>query len=88
LSLSNVKDYDVVFIYRESSGPAFVERILSPGLSADRVRFRRRDLPRKHQRCEHLIEAPVPSDDDRRRSTHVIAGNDYLADYARRFNLP
>ena len=35
LSLSNVKDYDVVFIYREifPIGPAFVERILSgPGV--------------------------------------------------------
>ena len=92
LSLSNVKDYDVVFIYREifPIGPAFVERILSgPGFPPIVFDFDDAIFLHSTSDANQLIAAlKVPSKVATivKRSTHVIAGNDYLADYARRFN--
>jgi glycosyltransferase involved in cell wall biosynthesis len=92
LSLSNVKDYDVVFIYREifPIGPAFVERILSgSGFPPTVFDFDDAIFLRSTSDANQLIAAlKVPSKVGTivGGSTHVIAGNDYLADYARRFN--
>jgi glycosyltransferase involved in cell wall biosynthesis len=91
-SLRDASRYDVIWIYREifPIGPALVERLLSmPGRPPIVFDF------------DDAIFLPSVSDANRfigalkqpqkvasiiRHSTHVVAGNDYLAGYARRFN--
>jgi glycosyltransferase involved in cell wall biosynthesis len=91
-SLTHVDRYDLVFLYREllPLGPALVERLLG----------RRRHPPMVFD-FDDAIFLPSVSDANRliaalkvpgkvativRSSDRVIAGNEYLAAYARRFN--
>jgi len=91
-SLRDVSQFDVVFIYREvfPVGPALVERLLTSG-----------NRPPVVFDFDDAIFLPSVSDANRligalkrpqkvatiiRRSRHVIAGNAFLAEYARRFN--
>ena len=92
-SLVHVSKYDVILLYREvlPIGPAIVERLLGSRrlppivFDFDDAIF----LPSVSE-ANHLIATlKVPQKVSRPsfvRSDHVIAGNDYLADYARRFN--
>jgi len=91
-SLRRLSDFDLVLIYREifPIGPAIVERLLA-----------RRTGPPIVFDFDDAIFLPNVSDANRvigvlkqprkvaaiiRASAHVVAGNEYLADYARRFN--
>jgi glycosyltransferase involved in cell wall biosynthesis len=91
-SLRDASQFDVVFIYREMFpiGPAVVERLLAL-----------RDHPAVVFDFDDAIFLPSVSDANRliaalkyprkvasiiRHSDHVIAGNEYLAAYARRFS--
>jgi glycosyltransferase involved in cell wall biosynthesis len=91
-SLVHVSNYDVIFLYREvlPIGPAIVERLLGS-----------RRLPPIVFDFDDAIFLPSVSDANRliatlkvpqkvstiiRASDRVIAGNEYLATYARRFN--
>jgi glycosyltransferase involved in cell wall biosynthesis len=91
-SLRAVADYDIVLVYREifPIGPAVVERLLAlPGrppivFDFDDAMF----LPSVSD-ANRLIAAlkfPGKLATIVRVSDHVLAGNDYLAAYARRFN--
>lgn len=90
--LRHLSDYDLIFIYREllPIGPAFVERLL---MSKNRspVVFDFDDaifLPSVSE-ANRLISAlkfPAKVATIIARSTRVIAGNEFLADYARRYN--
>jgi glycosyltransferase involved in cell wall biosynthesis len=91
-SLRDVSQFDVVLIYREvfPVGPALVERLLT---SAGRppVVFDFDDaifLPSVSDanRLIGVLKHPQKIRTILRRSRHVIAGNTFLADYARRFN--
>jgi glycosyltransferase involved in cell wall biosynthesis len=95
-SLRDVSRFDVVFLYREvfPIGPAIVERLLTSGhhppvvFDFDDAIF----LPRTRasvsdaNRLIGALKQPGKVETIVRRSQHVIAGNEYLADYARRFN--
>jgi glycosyltransferase involved in cell wall biosynthesis len=91
-SLRHLSEFDLILIYREifPIGPAIVERLLA-----------RRNGPPIVFDFDDAIFLPNVSDANRligvlknprkvatiiRDSDHVITGNDYLADYARRFN--
>jgi glycosyltransferase involved in cell wall biosynthesis len=91
-SLWNTSQFDVILIYREMFpiGPAVVERLLAT-----------RNGPPIVFDFDDAIFLPSVSDANRliaalkqprkvaaiiRTSDHVITGNEYLADYARRFN--
>jgi glycosyltransferase involved in cell wall biosynthesis len=95
-SLRDVSDFDVVFLYREvfPIGPALVERLLT-SRGRPPVVFDFDDaifLPRTRasvsdaNRLIGALKQPGKVATIVRRSRHVIAGNEYLADYARRFN--
>ncbi|HEX8027880.1 MAG TPA: glycosyltransferase family 4 protein [Vicinamibacterales bacterium] len=90
--LSDGRTYDVVFLYREilPIGPAVMEWLLTlPGNPPIVFDFDDAIFLRNTSDANQLIAAlKVPSKVATivRRSAHVIAGNDYLADYARRFN--
>jgi len=91
-TLRDVSRFDVIFIYREvfPIGPAVIERLLTM-----------KDRPPVVFDFDDAIFLPSVSDANRligalkfprkvatiiRRSAHVTAGNEYLADYARAFN--
>jgi glycosyltransferase involved in cell wall biosynthesis len=91
-SLRDIAKFDIVFIYREvfPIGPALVERLLTSG-----------DRPPVVFDFDDAIFLPSVSEANRligalklpqkvatiiRRSRHVIAGNEYLAAFARRLN--
>ncbi|MCU1385431.1 MAG: hypothetical protein JWL71_4128 [Acidobacteria bacterium] len=91
-SLREISRFDLVFIYRElfPIGPALIERLLA-----------RRGRPPVVFDFDDAIFLPAVSEANRligalkhprktasiiRHSDHVIAGNDYLAEYARQFN--
>ncbi len=91
-SLRDVSQFDVVFIYREvfPVGPAIVERLLTSGgrppvvFDFDDAIF----LPSVSDanRLIGALKRPQKVATIIGRSRHVIAGNAFLADYARRFN--
>jgi glycosyltransferase involved in cell wall biosynthesis len=90
--LRDVSRYDVVFIYREifPIGPALVERLLAMR-SRPPVVFDFDDaifLPSVSDANRLIAALKFPSKVGSiiRHSDHVVAGNDYLASYARRFN--
>ena len=90
--LSNGRSYDVLWLYREifPIGPAFVEGLLSvtghPPMvfDFDDAIF----LPSTSEANRMVAALKVPSKVATivRRSTETVAGNNFLADYARRFN--
>jgi len=91
-SLRDSSRFDLILIYREMFpiGPAFVERLLAargrPPVVFD---FDDAISLRSVSDANHLIAAlkqPGKVSSIIRHSDHVIAGNEYLADYARRFN--
>jgi glycosyltransferase involved in cell wall biosynthesis len=90
--LRHVRDFDLVFIYQEASrvGPAFLEQIIA----------KRRPVILDF--CDPIYLPPPPDSTGNQRfrflkfvnktqticrlSSHVLVGNEELADYARRFN--
>ena len=90
--LSNGRPYDVLWLYREifPIGPAFMEWLLSvtghPPIvfDFDDAIF----LPSTSEANQLIAALKVPSKVATivRRSTEIVAGNDFLADYARQFN--
>jgi glycosyltransferase involved in cell wall biosynthesis len=91
-SLRDSSRFDLILIYREMFpiGPAFVERLLAargrPPVVFD---FDDAISLRSVSDANQLIAAlkqPGKVSSIIRHSDHVIAGNEYLADYARRFN--
>jgi glycosyltransferase involved in cell wall biosynthesis len=91
-ALRDVSRFDVVFIYREvfPIGPAVIERLLTMAgrppivFDFDDAIF----LPSVSEanRLIGALKLPRKVATIIRRSRHVIAGNAYLADYARQFN--
>ncbi len=91
-SLVHVSQYDVIFLYREvlPIGPAVVERLLgSPSLPPIVFDFDDAIFLPSVSEANRLIAAlklPQKVATIIRASDRVIAGNEYLAAYARRFN--
>jgi glycosyltransferase involved in cell wall biosynthesis len=92
LSLREVADYDLLLVYREifPIGPALVERLLAlPGRPPLVFDFDDAIFLPSVSDANRLIAAlkfPGKVASIARMSDHVLAGNDYLATYARRFN--
>jgi glycosyltransferase involved in cell wall biosynthesis len=91
-SLRDVSQFDVIFIYREifPIGPAFIERLLA-GRGRPPIVFDFDDaifLPSVSDanRLIAALKQPRKVEAIIRLSDQVIAGNSFLADYARRFN--
>ena len=91
-SLRDVSQFDVVFIYREvfPIGPAFAEWLLTRG-NRPPVVFDFDDaifLPSVSEANRMIggLKFPQKVAGIVRRSRHVIAGNEYLASFARRYN--
>jgi glycosyltransferase involved in cell wall biosynthesis len=91
-SLRDARQFDVIFIYREifPIGPAVVERLLA-ARGTPPIVFDFDDaifLPSVSDanRLIAALKQPRKVDTIIRVSDHVIAGNSFLADYARRFN--
>jgi len=91
-ALRRVREYDVVFIYRElfPVGPAFVEWLMSlPGCPPIVFDFDDAIFLPSVSEANRLIAAlktPGKVATIVRRSAQVVVGNDYLAAYARQFN--
>lgn len=91
-SLRRLRQYDVIFIYREifPIGPALLEWLMSmPGLPPIVFDFDDAIFLPSVSEANRLIEAlksPGKVATTIRRSAAVVAGNDYLAAYARQFN--
>jgi glycosyltransferase involved in cell wall biosynthesis len=91
-SLRDVPRFDVVFIYREifPIGPAIVERLLAlrgrPPIVFDFDDAIFLPSVSEANRVIGALKQPRKVSAIIRASAHVIAGNDYLAAYARRFN--
>jgi glycosyltransferase involved in cell wall biosynthesis len=95
-SLRDVSRFDLILIYREvfPIGPAIIERFLTQAnhppvvFDFDDAIF----LPRTRasvsdaNRLIGMLKQPNKVSTIVRRSRHVIVGNEYLADYARRYN--
>jgi len=86
-----IKDYDLVFLYREAipAGPPIVEEMLADSgvpivYDFDDAIF----LPSVSDanRALGFLKNPARVQTIVRRSTHVIVGNEFLADFARRYN--
>jgi len=92
LSLRDISQYDVVFMYREifPIGPALVERFLAAGnrppivFDFDDAIF----LPNVSyaNRLIRVLKMPGKVGSIIQRSAHVVAGNEFLASYARHYN--
>lgn len=91
-SLQTLNDYDVVFLYREifPVGPAWVERLMTkPGRPPVVFDFDDAIFLPSVSKANRMIEAlkfPGKVADIIRYSTEIVAGNDYLAAYARQYN--
>jgi glycosyltransferase involved in cell wall biosynthesis len=89
--ISNVRDFDLVYVFREAAilGPAFFERrIAASGVPMifdfdDAVFVAYRSPSNGYL---SYLKFPSKTETIIRLSSHVIAGNAYLADYARGFN--
>ena len=92
LSLRDISQYDVVFMYREifPIGPALVERFLAAGnrppivFDFDDAIF----LPNVSDanRLIRVLKMPGKVGSNIQRSAHDVAGNEFLASYARHYN--
>ena len=91
-SLRDLSRFDVVFLYREMFpiGPAVVERLLAmrgrPPVVFDFDDAIFLQSVSDANRVIRALKAPGKVATIIRHSDHVIAGNEYLAAYARRFN--
>jgi glycosyltransferase involved in cell wall biosynthesis len=91
-SLRDLSRFDVVFLYREMFpiGPAIVERLLAmrgrPPVVFDFDDAIFLQSVSDANRVISALKAPGKVATIIRHSDHVIAGNEYLAAYARRFN--
>jgi glycosyltransferase involved in cell wall biosynthesis len=91
-SLADAARFDVILIYREMFpiGPALVERLLARGRRPPLVFDFDDAIFLSHvsdaNRFVRALKAPGKVATIIRHSDHVIAGNDYLAAYARRFS--
>jgi glycosyltransferase involved in cell wall biosynthesis len=89
--ISNVRDFDLVYVFREAAllGPAFFERrIAASGVPMvfdfdDAVFVAYRSPSNGYL---SYLKFPSKTETIVRLSKHVMAGNAYLADYARHFN--
>ena len=91
-SIRHIERYDLIFLYREAFpiGPAWIEQWLSrPGCPPivydfDDAVF----LPNVSEanRMISSLKYPQKIPSIVRASTHVVAGNDFLAEFARRYN--
>jgi glycosyltransferase involved in cell wall biosynthesis len=91
--LKLIKDYDLIYIYKEVAllGPAFIENIISlKGVpivfDLDDAIFLHSTYSSPVNRFFRLLKFPGKTGTICRLATHVIAGNQYLADYSSRFN--
>lgn len=91
-SLQTLNQFDVVFLYREifPIGPAWVERLMSaPGRPPIVFDFDDAIFLPSVSKANRVIEAlkfPGKVADIIRNSAEVVAGNEYLAAYARQYN--
>jgi glycosyltransferase involved in cell wall biosynthesis len=89
-ALHDAGSFDAILIYREifPIGPALVEWVLARRERLGGLRFRRAIfLPSVSEASSDLaLKSPGKVATTIRHSDHVIAGNEYLASYARLFN--
>ena len=91
--LRMIKDYDVIYVYKEIAllGPAVIESYLSlKGVpivfDLDDAIFLHSTYSTPVNRCFRWLKFPGKTRTICRLASQVIAGNDYLADYSSRFN--
>lgn len=89
--LADVKDYDVVYLFREAAllGPAWFERKIARSgvpmvFDFDDAVFESYKSPSNGYLS--YLKFPSKTATSIRLSSHVMAGNPYLAEYARRYN--
>jgi len=89
--LQRLRAFDVVYLFREAAllGPAFFERLIARSgvpmlFDFDDAVFEPYKSPSNGYLS--LLKFPGKTATTCRRSSHVLAGNEYLAAYARRFN--
>ena len=89
--LRRITDFDAVYVFREAAllGPALLERLIARSgvpmlFDFDDAVFEPYVSPANGYLS--LLKCPGKTAATCRRSTHVLAGNEYLADYARRYN--
>jgi glycosyltransferase involved in cell wall biosynthesis len=91
--LKLIKDYDLVYIYKEAAllGPALIERCISMKgvpfvFDLDDAIFVHSPSTSPVNRCFRSLKFPGKTGTICRLAAHVIAGNSYLASYSSRFN--
>ena len=91
--LKRIKDYDLVYIYKEAAllGPALIERYISMKgvpivFDLDDAIFVHSPSTSPVNRCFRWLKFPGKTGTICRLAAHVIAGNSYLASYSSRFN--
>jgi glycosyltransferase involved in cell wall biosynthesis len=90
-SLANVRDFDMVYLFREAAllGPAWFERKIERAgvpivFDFDDAVFESYKSPSNGYLS--YLKFPTKTATSIRLSAHVMAGNAYLADYARQYN--
>jgi len=91
--LQLIKNYDLVYIYKEVAlmGPALIERYISMKgvpivFDLDDAIFVHSPYTTPVNRCFRWLKFPGKTGTISRLAAHVIAGNSYLASYCSRFN--
>jgi glycosyltransferase involved in cell wall biosynthesis len=91
--LKLIKDYDLVYVYKEVAllGPALIERYISMKgvpivFDLDDAIFMHSPSTSPVNRYFRLLKFPGKTGTICRLAAHVIAGNSYLAEYSSRFN--